>query len=201
VPIDAVIFDVGGVLETTPRTGWEARWCSRLELPREDFEARLAPVFAAGAIGTMTLAEVERGIAGALDLGDSELIQFMDEVWDEYLGTLNEPLARYFSRLRPRYRTGILSNSFVGAREHEQMRYGLANLCDVIVYSHEEGLLKPDHRFYRLVCDRLGVQPEGCVFVDDTPGHVAAARDLGMRAVTFVDTEQATRELDELLDR
>jgi hypothetical protein len=35
-------------------------------------------------------------------------------------------------------------NSFVGAREREQALYGFKDMCDVIVYSHEVGWLKPD---------------------------------------------------------
>ena len=201
VPIEAVIFDIGGVLETTPATGWEDRWGEALGLSRAELEARLEPVWLAGATGAMRLDEVERAVAAALQLDDSALTSFMDDLWAEYLGRLNRPLVDYFARLRPRFRTGILSNSFVGAREREQAKYGLADLCDVLVYSHEEGLLKPDPRFYRIVCDRLGVDPERCVFVDDTPGHVEAARVIGMQGIAFVDTEQTVRELDLLLGR
>ena len=67
----------------------------------------------------------------------------MDDVWREYVGMLNTELADYFARLRPAYMTGIVSNSFVGAREREQEAHRLSDLCDVIVYSHEEGCLKP----------------------------------------------------------
>ena len=45
----------------------------------------------------------------------------MADLWREYLGTANTELIEYARRLRPRYRTGILSNSFVGAREREQV--------------------------------------------------------------------------------
>lgn len=62
--------------------------------------------------------------------------------------------------LRPRCKTGILSNSLVGARKREQEAYRFSDMCDVIVYSHEEGYLKPDPQIYRTVCDRLGVAPD-----------------------------------------
>ena len=56
-------------------------------------------------------------------------------------GTLNRELADYFVSLRRGCKTGILSNSFVGAREREQEAHRFAQMCDVIVYSHEEGYL------------------------------------------------------------
>jgi putative hydrolase of the HAD superfamily len=68
-------------------------------------------------------------------------------------------------------------------------------MCDVIVYSHGEGMRKPDPRFYELACARLGVAPDRVLFVDDTEGHVDAARRLGMTGILFVDTEQAIEDI------
>src|SRR5450755_1959690 len=132
----------------------------------------------------------------ALGLGRRGLRAFMDDLWAEYLGTLNERLAGYFRAIRPRYRTAILSNSFVGAREREQAAYGFEDMCDIVVYSHEVGLKKPDRRFYELVCERLGVGPREAIFLDDSPVCVAGAQDAGMTAITFFDNDQAIAELD-----
>lgn len=194
-----MLFDIGGVLEITPPTGWRERWQAIVGVSRVELEARLEPLFLAGATGGMTLAEVERGIASALTLDRGALASFMDDLWGEYLGTLNVDLAAYFTRLRPRYRTGILSNSFVGARERERERYGFEQMCDELLYSHEEGLLKPDPRFYRLAAERLGVRVERCVLLDDTRACVEGARAIGMHAIEFLDNRQAMRELERLL--
>jgi epoxide hydrolase-like predicted phosphatase len=124
----------------------------------------------------------------------------MDDAWTEYVGTLNEELADWFAGLRPRYRTGILSNSFVGAREREQKLYGFEDMCDVLMYSHEVGWAKPDARIYHAVCQQLGVAPAEAVLLDDLPANVDGARAVGMRAVTYVDTAQAIAELSAQLD-
>jgi putative hydrolase of the HAD superfamily len=197
--IEAVLFDIGGVLELTPPTGWQERWAADLGLTTAEFDARLDPIFLAGSIGASTLAEVEDAIAAAVGLKEPALGRFMEDLWTEYLGTLNQDLADYFAGLRPRFRTGILSNSFVGAREREQERYGFGDMCDLVVYSHEEGFLKPDPRSYRVACARLGVEPGNCILLDDTEACVAGARAVGMRAVRFTANSQAVRELEELL--
>jgi epoxide hydrolase-like predicted phosphatase len=199
VGIRAVIFDIGGVLEVTPPTGWQERWAARLGLGRADLDARLRPALRGGNIGEASLPEVERQVAVALGLGEAELAEFMAEVWAEYLGTLNTKMTSYFAALRPRYLTGILSNSFVGARERERAAYGFEDVCDVVIYSHEEGMEKPDPRFYQLVAQRLGVRPDEAVFVDDTEACVAGARGVGMTAVLFTGTEQAIADLDRCL--
>jgi putative hydrolase of the HAD superfamily len=199
VSIDAVLFDIGGVLELTPPTGWQERWAADLGLATAELDARLDPIFLTGSTGGSTLTEVEDAIAAALGLDAKALGRFMEDMWAEYLGTLNQDLADYFSGLRPRFRTGILSNSFVGAREREQERYGFGDMCDVVVYSHEEGFLKPDPRSYRVACARLEVEPAKCVLLDDTEACVDGARAVGMRAVRFTGNSQAVRELEELL--
>ena len=87
----------------------------------------------------------------------------------------------------------------MGARERERDAYGFEDLCDVVVYSHEEGLEKPDPRFYRIVTDRLGVPPREAVFLDDHEECVQGARDVGMAAVLFGSNEQAIADLDAYL--
>jgi putative hydrolase of the HAD superfamily len=200
VALKAVVFDIGGVLESTPRTGWQDRWARRLGIGRAALDQHLEEPFELGSVGALDLVGVERQIGSALRLDPSDVSELMEELWVEYLGELNEELARYFAALRPRHRTGILSNSFVGAREREERAYGFSAMCDVVVYSHEEGMLKPDPRFYALVCERLGVRPQETVFLDDSPEWVAGAQRAGMQAVRFVENPQAMTELDALLD-
>ena len=197
--IRAVIFDIGGVLEYTPATGWQECWADRLGLPEADLAARLDPLARAGNLGQITLPEFERGVAASLGLGPADLAHFMADLWAEYLGTLNTELTDYFAGLRPRYKTGILSNSFVGAREREQEAYGFADLCDLVVYSHEEGMQKPDPRFYRLASGRLRVAPEEAVFLDDMQDRVEAARAVGMHGVLFETNEQAIADIEACL--
>jgi FMN phosphatase YigB (HAD superfamily) len=64
-------------------------------------------------------------------------------------------LTGLFASLRLSYRTGIVSNSFAGARQREQAAYGFEDLCDTIVYSHEVGCVKPDPRIYEIALIRL----------------------------------------------
>jgi epoxide hydrolase-like predicted phosphatase len=200
VVIKAVVFDIGGVLEVTPPTGWEEAWSERLGFPWSEIVTRLEATWEAGAVGDIELADVEQQTMAALCLTEAEVREFMDDLWDEYLGSLNQELADYFASLRPRYKAGILSNSFVGARERECAAYGFDRLCDTIVYSHEEGMLKPNPRFYRIVTERLGVQPHETVFLDDAPACVEGALDVGMKAVTYVNNQQAIADIEAHLD-
>jgi arylsulfatase A-like enzyme len=80
-------------------------------------------------------------------------------------------------------------------------RYGFADITDVIIYSHEVGLKKPDPRVYALTGERLGVAPREVVFLDDGPQAVQGARAAGWQAVLFQDTRQAIADVEACLTR
>lgn len=199
MPIQAVVFDVGGVLEITAPTGWVERWEARLGLEPGGLEERLGDVWEAGVMGTITLDELERRTGEILALDAPHVAALMQDIWDEYLGSLNVPLTAYFASLRPRYRTAILSNSFVGAREQEHERYQFGDLCDLIIYSHEVGIRKPEPRIFELACEQLGAQPAEMLFLDDIEANVEAARQLGIHAILFQTTEQAITAIEAAL--
>lgn len=199
--VRAVVFDIGGVLEYTPSLGVPEKWEEILRLPQGDLGRRLHDVWRGGSLGLLSLEEVHRDIAEILRITPARVDALMADVWTEYLGTPNTELIGYLRDLRPAYRTGIVSNSFVGAREREQAAYGFGDLVDVIVYSHEVGVAKPDRQVYAVACERLEVAPEETVFLDDTPEAVDGAREAGLRALLFKDNAQAIREIEALLGR
>jgi 2-haloacid dehalogenase len=66
-------------------------------------------------------------------------------------------------------------------------RFEFLQLFEDILVSGEERLAKPDPRIFELLAQRSG-QPLGeCVFVDDKPENVEAARVAGLDGIVFVD--------------
>src|SRR2546427_790028 len=194
--IRAVVFDIGGVLEITPHTGWVEKWEARLHLSPGELGKRLSEGWEDGSSGKMSEAEVEQNVAEIMGIDQEQAKALMADLWEEYLGELNTELAAYFASLRPRYQTALLTNSFAGAREKEQERYHFAEMCDLLVYSHEEGMAKPDRRIFELTCERLGVQPAEVIFLDDHERPVAAACALGIHAILFQNTAQAIAAIE-----
>ncbi len=206
--IRAVVFDIGGVLEITqdlsPTRSQDSVtrvWEARLGLPAGEVDVRMRDAWIGGSVGTITLDEVHQALRDRLGLDEEQRAAFMADMWREYLGTANTELIEYARGLRPRYRTGILSNSFVGAREREQEAYGFEDLVDEIVYSHECGMSKPDPRIYALTCERLGARPEETVFVDDYGPNAAAAREAGLHGIHHTANAPTIGEIEQLLGR
>jgi epoxide hydrolase-like predicted phosphatase len=86
-------------------------------------------------------------------------------------------------------RTAMLSNSWGEERYDRAM---LEELFDAWVISGEVGLRKPQPEIYALAAERLELTPPDCVFVDDLPGNLKPARELGMATVVHRGDARAT---------
>ena len=214
--IEAVIFDYGGVLSTTPFAGI-AEFERKMGYPEKSL-ARL--LFGSGAspqgpteaipdhdwhlleTGRLTLTEFHERLMGRseavlgkpLDLG----------VYNQFLRELGVGvhwmMVHRVRELRAEgYRTAILTNNVKEWGEFWKSSIPL-DLFDLVVDSCEVGLRKPDPAIFRLTCERLGVAPEAAVFLDDTRRHVEAARQVGLHGILVRDPLDALAELDAILE-
>lgn len=74
-------------------------------------------------------------------------------------------------------------------------RFGILQMIDRYVVSGAEGLVKPDARLFQVLLDRYGLKAEDCIFIDDNPDNVAAARQLGMEGIVFQGAEDLREKL------
>lgn len=203
--IRAVAFDLGGVLEEVrPAQHFLAGWRERLGLTEAQVAGLPWPLTRADPgdevkTGAVTQPQYRQRCVDALGLTSGTADEFMAEFWDWYCGVLDAELVSYAAALRPRYRTGILSNSAAGARREEQARFGFAELVDVIVYSDEVSLAKPDPRVYGLLCAELGATPADVVFLDNRPPNVEAACEFGIHGILHEDTPMSIAAVEALL--
>lgn len=205
--IRAVAFDLGGVLEFVAEPAeFLDRWRVRLGCGEAETGRLLWPLTRRdpgdrAKTGAVTKAQYRQQCVDVLGLNSGQADEFMAEFWDWYCGELDSELAGYAGRLRPRVGTGILSNSLAGAREQEQSRYGFAQLVDVVLYSDEIGLAKPDPRAYQLLCAELNVEPAELAFLDNRQPNVDAAERMGIHAIRHHDAASSIAAVDELLAR
>jgi putative hydrolase of the HAD superfamily len=91
--------------------------------------------------------------------------------------------------------TGLISNSWSTAHYNREL---LDELFDDVVISAEVGLHKPEPEIYRLAAERLEVEPQKCLFVDDLRENCEGAEAVGMTAIPFRDAAQTIARLAEL---
>ena len=111
----------------------------------------------------------------------------------------NDELIDFIIKSRTSYKTALLSNVSAVIWNYYTPEM-LNKLFDVQVLSYQEGMMKPDHRIYQLTCNRLGVQPDECVFADDNEANVIAAKEVGMHGIVFTDNESYFKELQGIIE-
>ncbi len=68
-----------------------------------------------------------------------------------------------------------------------------------VIESSKAGVRKPDPAIYRMMCERLGVEPGECVYLDDLGINCKPAAALGMHAIKVTSGEQALADLSAVL--
>ena len=123
-----------------------------------------------------------------------DLAAFADTLWEGLFP--NEPMIAFMASLRDEgYRMALLTNN---VREWELRWRALAPVDDIfelVIDSAFVGVRKPDPEIYALTVTGLGVPAAECLFIDDIEVNCVAAREAGMSAVVFRDTEQAIAEM------
>lgn len=72
------------------------------------------------------------------------------------------------------------------------------SLFDLVVESSVEGVRKPQPEAYQLVIERLGVDPQRMLFLDDLGINLKPAAKMGMTTVKVLSEEQALTDLAQL---
>jgi HAD superfamily hydrolase (TIGR01509 family) len=108
-------------------------------------------------------------------------------------------LFTYIKTLKPQYKIGMLSNAAENWL-HEMFSDEQVNLFDAVALSYETGFIKPQPESYEIIAHRLNVPIEACVLIDDQERYCIGARDTGMQAIVFQNTEQAISDISKILN-
>ena len=203
MPIRAVVFDIGEVLVHSTRGSGRKKWADRFGLEEGELYSAISKaggvvdLTSAATLGKVSVEELWQRVSILYDLHEEQLRELQQDFWAH--SEFNLELAQFLKSLRPHYKTATLSNAWLDAREVMKAKYQLNNFVDIMIFSAEEGYAKPDTRLYQIALERLDVQPEEVVFLDDAARNVDAARLLGMQAIQFQDNTQAIPEVQKYL--
>jgi epoxide hydrolase-like predicted phosphatase len=196
----AVVWDMGGVLVRNLAPEPRIQLAEKYGISEQQLEELVFgnPVSAKASLGQASVEDLWNYVATTLNIDRQDLPAFVTAFWSS--DRLDEVLLDFIESLRVRYKTGLLSNAFADTRPSVTVRFPrLLKVFDVSLFSAEEGLVKPDPRFYRLMLDRLGIHAEEAIFVDDFTENVAGAEAVGMKAVHFKNPQQARQAVLEKL--
>ncbi len=203
--LKAIIFDFGGVLYKLPDRAWIRRWQKLLNLKDEGALMALmsspneSELMRDVLTGKVPEEEMWTGLAKRFHIRPELLERIRRTSMSK--GRLNRELADYLSSLRGRFTTAILSNAGTSSRAMFSDVYGLDKISDVMIISAEEGVAKPDQRIYQVAVDRLEVEPQEALFLDDLSENVESARAFGMHVVQYENNQQAIAEVERMIEK
>lgn len=88
---------------------------------------------------------------------------------------------------------GLLTNDFTAFHPEEWRKHiTVMELFDFKVDGSLDNVKKPHRDAYALICDRMGVEPEEAVFIDDLPVNINGAAEYGMQTIRFDVTNPAS---------
>lgn len=198
--INAVIWDLGGVLLRTEDQNPRKMLSKLLKTPDGliEFLVFESDSSRKSQLGEIGIEDHWEYVRNELKLSPQEMPNFRRNFWAG--DVLDAQLVQDIRNIRESgYKTGLLSNAFPETRKFLADRYSLQNVFEQMVFSSEEGIMKPDRRIYQMTVDRLQVEPGQAVFIDDSPSNIAGARNAGLMAIQFLNPAQVRRDLKRLL--
>ena len=192
----AVLFDLGGVVFDSPLA------------VIADYEREIG--LASGLVNRTVVAGGTTGAWSGYERGEISFDQFVDRFGVECGGSVDvrelmrringaivarPSMIALLPTLRERgLRVGALTNNWEPLTDP-----AFKGRFDVVVESSVEGMRKPEPEIYRVVVDRLGVDPSEIVFLDDIGANLKPARLMGMTTIKVVSADQAIGDLTDVL--
>lgn len=193
VPINTIVFDVGGVLS------------------KDMIDTKLIDLADSYDLHVDALLGAKSKCRDPADLGEISDSEFWNRILDHFgveatvedteidsyivlvEGTLD--IAKSLSK---KYRTAILSNDSKKMGALRRKKFSFDEIFNPIIISGYLGVKKPDARIYDILLEELGTSAEECLFIDNNMDNVDAARSVGIRTIHFKSADQLRKELLEL---
>jgi putative hydrolase of the HAD superfamily len=201
--VEAVIWDFGGVLTSSPFEAF-ARFESARGLPADIIRRTNAANHLENAWAKFERAEVDIDAFDQL-FADESLALGAEvrgrEVLPLLSGDLRPEMVEALRRVKARFKTGCITNNLpanaIGSASGRTLYIAeVMVLFDHVIESARIGLRKPDPRIYRMMVEALGVDPRRCIYLDDLGVNLKPARDMGMTTIKVVNAPQAIAELE-----
>src|SRR6202795_3965768 len=201
--IEAVVWDFGGVLTTSPFEAF-ARFESERGLPADIIRRNNTANHLENAWAKFERAEVDIETFDRLFAAESLALGAEvrgRDVLPLLAGDLRPEIVEALRRIKSQFKTGCITNNLpanaIGSASGRTLYIAeVMVLFDHVIESAKIGLRKPDPRIYRMMTEALGVDPGHCVYLDDLGVNLKPAREMGMTTIKVASAPQAIGELE-----
>ena len=201
-PIEAVLWDFGGVISSSPFDAF-ARFEAQRGLPAGFLRAVNARDPHDNAWARLERSEFDLAAFDQAFARESQALGHEvrgADVLPLLAGEIRPAMVEALRRIRARLRTGCITNNFTAMSASPMgslYKAEIMGLFHHVIESAKAGVRKPDPRIYTMMTDALGVDPARCVYLDDLGINLKPARDLGMRTIKVVEPGPALAQLQD----
>ncbi|MCB1031880.1 MAG: HAD-IA family hydrolase [Acidimicrobiales bacterium] len=198
--IEAVLFDFGGVISTSPFEAF-TRYEQEHSLPDGFLRMVNSANPHANAWAKLERCEIDLESFDQIFAQESEALGHrVDgfEVLGLLSGDLRPEMVQVVHRCAEEMKVALLTNNVMGSMKDPQLS-DLLSVFDVVVESSVVGFRKPELQFYEYACEQLAVPPHNAVFLDDLGINLKPARAMGMRTIKVTDPGVAIDELQSMV--
>jgi len=199
--IQAILWDIGGVLERTEDLTPRQKVAERLgiEVPdlthllfghTDNFRVQL---------GEITPEEHWENVRGQLGLSESDMLAVRQAFFAG--DRLDMDLVDDIRKLKHEYCTAVLSNYMAVLRDRIIDEWDIGDAFNYLVISSEIGLMKPHPEIYQFALETIGFEPEETVFIDDSIENVEGAQAVDIHGILFTSPAQVKTDLSKLLSQ
>lgn len=202
--IEAVIFDFGGVLTSSPFEAF-ARFETERGLPIDIIRRTNAANHLENAWAKFERAEVDIDTFDHLFAEESRALGAEvrgRDVISLLQGDLRPEMVEALRRIKAQFRTGCITNNLpanaIGSLTGRSLYIAeVMVLFDHVIESAKIGLRKPDPLIYQMMVETLKVDPKRCVYLDDLGVNLKPAREMGMTTIKVTSGAQAIADLEQ----
>lgn len=206
-PLQAVIWDFGGVLTSSPFEAFN-RYEAERGLPKDFIRSVNAVNGDTNAWAKLEQSEISGEAFDALFRAEAEALGHSvpgKDVLGLLSGNLRPRVVEALKFAKSKVKVGCITNnapigkgaSMTDSDERASEIQQVFDLFDEIIESSKLGIRKPDPRIYALMCEALDVDPKHCVYLDDLGINLKPARAMGMTTIKVLNEEQLLRDLAE----
>jgi putative hydrolase of the HAD superfamily len=201
--IEAVIFDFGGVLTSSPFEAF-TRFETERGLPIDIIRRTNAANHLENAWAKFERAEVDIDTFDRLFATESLALGAEvrgRDVLPLLQGDLRPEMVEALKRIKAQFKTGCITNNLpanaIGSMTGRSLYVAeVMVLFDHVIESAKIGLRKPAPRIYQLMVETLKVDPKNCVYLDDLGVNLKPAREMGMTTIKVTSGAQAIAGLE-----
>jgi putative hydrolase of the HAD superfamily len=210
VRIEAVIWDFGGVITSSPFDAFN-RYEAERGLPNNIIRSINAANHHGNAWALFERAEIDASRFDALFAEEAQALGHQiqgAEVLSLLAGDVRPRMVAMLDRLKADgFKLGCITNN-VPTGQGAGMARTAANAAEIsaimarfdhVIESSKTGIRKPDPRIYAMMCDALAVDPAACVYLDDLGINCKPAAAMGMTAIKVEGEDQALAGLSDAL--